>query len=388
MIPRAVHGKIFHFCPDGSESDDDMAGALLLPPDFPYDELVTLGQDLETADVLTPGYIPPPVGLCHPDGFIYEMNFEQIKTVLLPDRNVASRFAQIAKGAKVEESMRPVAALLAFAHFLDIEVEPLIAFHELAHKQGNAVANDELSWLRQADNANAFAKMDIAMGRAARLEGFVAPASIGDLDLAKPIGRWRRNYIVALKIGELELAGLPHLERILALLNWMHKEFIIAGPAAMLACIYYAPNSPPRKGLLKQLQSADRERALEGAKNAAWDITHLSDFVRRVNKAAAAGTPRYLFASMDRNLHYIARSMFDFGADGIRQDAIVSELSKWWPESSARVIAKRMAALFENADDPARAVNRPQVSSYVDDLIAVGERILVQWRPPSIGIGA
>lgn len=386
MIPRAVHGQIFHFGPDGSEDGDDMEGALWLPPDFPYDDLVTLGQDLESADVLTPGYIPPPVGLCHPDGFIYEMNFEQIKTQLLPDRNVASRFAQIAKGVKVEESMRPVAALLAFAHFLGIEVEPSVAFHELAHKQGNAVANDELAWLRQADNANAFAKMDLAMGRVARLEGLVAPATIGDLDLAKPIRRWRRNYIVALKIGELELAGLPHLERILALLNWMHKDFIIAGPAAMLASIYYAPNSPPRKGLLKQLQSADRERALEGAKNAAWDITHLSDFVHRVNEAATVGTPRYLFASMDRNLHYIARSLFDFGTNGIQQDAIVSELSKWWPEASARVIAKRMAALFESADDSARAVNRPQISSYVDDLIAAGERILVQWRPPSSGI--
>lgn len=385
MMPRAVHGQIFHFGPDGSEDGDDMEGTLLLPPDFPYDDLVALGQGLESAGVLTPGYMPPPVGLCHPDGFIYEKNFEGVKTLLLPDRNVASRFAQIAKGVHVDEAMRPVAALLAFSHFLDIEVEPSVAFHELAHKQGNPVANDELAWLRQADNANAFAKMDVAMGRSARLEDVAPPASIGNLDLAKPIRRWRRNYMVALKIGELELAGLPHLERILALLNWMHRDFIIAGPAAMLASIYFAPNSPPRKGLLKQLQSADRARALEGAKNAAWDVTHLSDFVRRVNEATETGTPRYLFASMDRNLHYIARSMFDFGADGIQQDNVVGELSKWWPEASARVIAERMANLFGSADDPSRAVKQQQVPTYVDDLIAAGERVLTKWRPPTKG---
>lgn len=124
-------------------------------------------------------------------------------------------------------------------------MEPSVAFYELAQKQGNAIANDELAWLRQADNANAFANMEVAMGRMERLEGLAPPTSIGGLDLAKLIRRWHRNYIVALEIGELELDGLPHLERILALLNWMQRDFIIAGPAAMLACIYFAPNSPP-----------------------------------------------------------------------------------------------------------------------------------------------
>lgn len=185
---------------------------------------------------------------------------------------------------------------------------------------------------------------------------------------------------MTLKIGELELAGLPHLDRMLALLDWMHRDFIIAGPAAMLACIYFAPNSPPRKGLLKQLQSTDRLRAIEGAKNAAWDITHLSDFVHRVNEAAN-GSTRYLFASMDRNLHYIARSLFDFSADGILQDNIVRELGKWWPQAHARVIAKRMAGLFASIDHPDRAARRPQVTGFIDSFIHRGEAALLQWSP-------
>ena len=383
-VIRSLSGDryLFHVSPDGSMSDggEEIEGTLFLPPGFPYPELLALGELLEAADVLTPGYIPPPVGLCHPDGFIYEKNFEDIKTVLLPDRNVASRFAQIAKGVVVDEAVRPVAALLAFSHFLDIEVEPSVAFHELAHKQGNAIANEELAWLRQADNADAHAKIDVAMGRAERLVGLAAPVSIEELDLAFPLRRWRRNYIVTLKIGELELAGLPHLDRMLALLDWMHRDFIVAGPAAILACIYFAPNSPPRKGLLKQLQSADRARAIEGAKNAAWDITHLSDFVHRVNEASD-GSTRYLFASLDRNLHYIARSLFDFGADGIRQDGIVNELGKWWPESHARAIAERMADLFASIVHPERAAKRPQVAGFVDSLINSGEAALLQWTP-------
>jgi hypothetical protein len=372
----------FHAGPDGSESDggEEIEGILRLPPDFPYRELLALGEYIEAADVLTPGYIPPPVGLCHPDGFIYEKNFEDVKTVLLPDRNVASRFAQIAKGFLVDGAVRPIAALLAFSHFLDIEVEPSVAFHELAHKHGNAIANEELAWLRQADNADAHMKLNVALGLTERLVELAPPVSIGELDLAFPLRRWRRNYIVTLKIGELELAGLPHLDRMLALLDWMHRDFIVAGPAAMLACIYFAPNSPPRRGLLKQLQSADRTRAIGGTKNAAWDITHLSDFVHRVNEATD-GSTRYLFASLDRNLHYIARSLFDFGTDGIRQDNIVNELGKWWPQAHARVIAERMAGLFESIDHPERAARHPQVTGFVDRLIHSGEAALLQWSP-------
>lgn len=373
---------VFHVGTDGSEpgGEEAIERVLLLPADFPYPELLALSEFIEAADVLTSGYTPPPVGLCHPDGFIYEKNFEGIKTVLLPDRNVASRFAQIAKGVVVEDAIRPVAALLAFSHFLDIEVEPSVAFHELAHKQGNAIANEELAWLRQADNADAYEKMAVALGRAERLVGLAPPTSVGGLDLAFPLRRWRRNYIVVLKIGELELAGLPHLDRMLALLDWMHRDFLVAGPAAMLACVYFAPNSPPRKGLLKQLQSADRARAIEGAKNAAWDITHLSDFVHRVNDAAD-GSTRYLFASLDKNLHYIARSLFDFGADGIQHDNIVNELCKWWPHAQARVIAERMADLFESINKPERAARRLQMAGGIESLIRCGETALVQWSP-------
>jgi hypothetical protein len=382
--PLNVHRYVFHVGPDGSDPSgrEDIEGVLLLPADFPYPELLALSEFIEAANVLTPGYVPPPVGLCHPDGFIYEKNFEDIKTVLLPDRNVASRFAQIAKGVVVDDAIRPAAALLAFSHFLDIEVEPSVAFHELAHNQGNAIANEELEWLRQADNADAHEKMDVALGRADRLVGLAPPESIGELDLAFPLRRWRRNYIVTLKIGELELAGLPHLDRMLSLLDWMHRDFIVAGPAAMLACIYFAPNSPPRKGLLKQLQSADRARAIKGTKNAAWDITHLSDFVRRVNEAAD-GSTRYLFASLDRNLHQIARSLFDFGANGIRQDNIVNELCNWWPQAHARAIAERMFDLFESIDQPERAARRPQEAGFIESLICSGEAALLRWSPTS-----
>ncbi len=361
-------------------ADDQIERTVVLSPGYPYQQLLVLAPILEAAEVFTPGYGPPEVGLCHPDGFLYERHFEHRATILLPDRNITSRFAQIAKGATATNDLRLVAAMKAFCHFLDILVEPSIAFHELAHKQGNDIANEELAWFRIGDNGDAFAWFDYAIGKIDRIPRSAEQPQSGTHDLALPLRRWRRNYIVALKIAELELKPMSNLQRMLTLLEWMHRDFIVAGPAAMLACIYFAPNSPPRKGLLKQLKSLDRQRALDGIKNAAWDITHLSDFIKKVNEAED-GEKRYLFASTDKTLHKMARFLFDFGADHLHVDPMVEGFSAWWPRNQARQIAERLARLIEEIPESSRAINSRQAEYFIEDLIERGERIILHPVP-------
>lgn len=363
----------------GLDDQEDIEGIVFFPPEFPYPELMALAPVLEGAGVFTPGYAPPTVGLCHPDGFLYSHSFQGQSTILLPDRNIASRFAQIAMGKPATEDLRLVAAVKAFCHFLDILVEPSVAFHELAHKQGNFRANEELAWFRIGDNGDAFTWLDYALGRIDRLPQPANEPGVDSHDLAFPLRRWRRNYIVALKIAELELSTLTNIQRMLALLDWMHNDFIVAGPAAMLACIYFAPNSPPRGGLLKRLNSPDRQRALDGVKNAAWDITHLSDFIKKVNEADGNGT-RYLFASSDKALHVMAKFLFEFGVDSPDLRPMADGLSAWWPVDQAIAIAERFARLIEEAEDPSRALNKPQPNGFIDDMTVRGERIVLAER--------
>ena len=356
--------------------DDKVDQSIIIFPKLPYKELLAIAPILERAGVFTPGYGPPDVGLCHPDGFLYSHALQGEATILLPDRNIASRFAQIAMGRPVSDDLRLVAAIKAFCHFLDILVEPSVAFHELAHKQGNAIANKELAWFRIGDNGDALAWFDYAMGKIDRIPPPAEVPRIDSLDLAFPLRRWRRNYIVALKLAELELSSLTNLQRMLSLLNWMHSDFITALPAAVLACIYFAPNSPPRAGLLKRLNSPDRQRALDGVKNAAWDITHLSDFIRKVNEAEGQGT-RYLLASNDKALHVMAKFLFDFGADGIHVDPMVEGLSSWWPIDQAIAVAERIARLIEEAGAANRTLNNPKPDGLIDDMTASWERIIL-----------
>jgi len=150
----------------GADSDDSerIERTVILPPDFPYVELRVLGEMLEADGVFVPGYWPPPAGLCHPDAFIFEAQLEEILTILLPDRNIASRMAKIVTGAPMDATLRKFAAIKAFCHFLDIQIEPSVAFHELAQRQGNNAANLELARFRDADNADPHPWLDLAFG--------------------------------------------------------------------------------------------------------------------------------------------------------------------------------------------------------------------------------
>ena len=334
---------------------------------------------LEENGVFVPGYIPPAVGLCVPDSFIFESQFEGISTTLLPDRNIVSRMAKIAAGAPMDAMLRKVAAIKAFCHYLDIQIEPSIAFHEQAQSQGNSRANEELAWFRAADNADPHPWLSLAFGFKDRLDLAPSLRDAESIDLAVPLRRWRRNYIAALKIAEIELTGGPNLERLLNLFNWMREDFMVAGPAALMACIYYAPNSPPRAGLFKSLRSPNRVKAINGVRNAAWDLAHLSDFVRRVNEAKDS-TNRLLLASFDEGLRHLARLLFASSSDTLDPEQISDAISHWWPHQHSIRIGEEFVALLNSIDDEDRKLRQSRSPVTIDEMIARGEKSVVSFN--------
>lgn len=373
--PQSPERVALTFGPDDHDRER-IERTVILPPDFPYMELRALGAMLEADGVFVPGYQPPPVGLYHPDAFIFDAQFEEIQTILLPDRNIASRMAKIVTGAPMDMNLRKIAAIKAFCHFLDVQIEPSIAFHELAHTQGNDVANLELARFRDADNADPYPWLDLAFGDMDALDPLEPQHSPECHDLAFPLRRWRRNYIAALKIAELELSGCSNLDRVLGLLSWMRNDFIIAGPAALLACVYFAPNSPPRKGLFKQLRSPNRLRAIDGVRNAAWDLTHLSEMVKKVNEASGSQT-RLLFASFDEGLRILAGLVFTVSTEDFPEKLLVEALIPWWRRAHAERIATSLVELLADLDDENRKQRQANSSVSIAEMIQHGEQLLL-----------
>lgn len=258
-----------------SEDDEEPGGLLMLPDEFDYDAMVEVASHLESSGVFAPGYIPPDVGMYCLDGFIYSRYVEGEKTVLLPDLNIVSDLAQMARGENSDKTRRTSAAILSLCQHHDIEIEPSIAIHELASSVSDERAAEDLSLFRQADNLNFSVWRDIALGRRNRLSVPLVGSHMDVRNFSRPLMRWNRNYIIALKAAKIELSSGTPLERIQTLLDWMREEFIVGGPLIAFACTLFAPNSPPRAGLLKSLRSPDRNKALKGVRNTAWDATHL-----------------------------------------------------------------------------------------------------------------
>lgn len=346
---------------------------------FPRADVEALGAELIAAGILAPGFIPPLAGLLRLEAIVYAKDQQGYDTVVLPDRNLVSRMARVARDGHAElgdKTTRSAVALMAYCQAMQVLLEPSIAFHELGFVCGNDIAREELSWFRAADRGAAGDWVALAAGQKPRVD-LGEPAALSALDFEKPILRWRRNYVVALKAAELELApAAAPLDRALALLDWMDKDFLLAGPAALFASMYYGPKAA-RAGLFKQLRSVDRKAAIAGAKNAAWDMTHLSDFVLRVTEAEEAHR-RYIFASGDLSLVRVASCLFLGPEPAEGWPSLEEGLREWWPDKDARRLAEAVFTRF----DMERFKNRPMPnppSGSVDALIANGEAALMTW---------
>lgn len=351
---------------------------LFLDPDFPLEDVSQIGARLTALDCLVPGFVPPSVGLLDVGALAYAEHVDRLETVLLVDRNLASRMAKLATEgapARWDHPTEIAVNLMAFAQTMNLNIEPGLAFHELAHRQGNEIAQGELSWFRAADRGAARKWIDLAMRRTTTIDpGPSAP--LEPHDMAAAPARWARNYIATLKIAQLALPSRTPLESILALLDWMIGDFILAGPAFMYATRYFGPRSAAGK-MLKSLRAHDREKAILGARNVAWDITYLSEF-GRLSALRESTNHQYIFATADRALREIASALFCGPQATEDFPALVDTLEQWWPPKQARRIRDRY---FECVEEVGAGRNRGAElpGDPIGEMIAAGEDWLRAW---------
>jgi len=354
--------------------EEDATVFFRIAPDFPREDVEFIASRLAASNSLVPGFIPPSAGPISLEALLYAELIDETGTVVLLDRNIASRMAKITR----EGASRPLDGptqvavdLMALSQSMNLDLEPVIAFRELAQGQGNDAALEELRWFRAADHGQAHAWIDVALGRADALPS-VPDSDKEDHDLAAPLHRWRCNYAVLLKAAELELMPLPPKDRMARLLDWMASDFIIAGPAALFCAMFFSPFAS-KAGLFKHLRSPDRRRALSGIRNAAWDVTYLSGLSRRVI-AEPYETKRHLLATADRALAEIAPLMFIDAQDmETFGQALCVQIEPWWRRDAAAVASWFASAITTGAQRlPPEAAKG--VTDYVGDLIANGER--------------
>jgi len=346
-------------------------------------DLRALAETLRNADVFTPTFCAPEIDRYDPAVYRDQSTRFETSTALLVDRNVLTRWIDVVRGAQPKHDHRLAAAVLAFAQCAEIDIEPNIALYELAFTQGQAAAMDELLAFRLADHVHPGYWAELALSRADEIGELpnAVPMRESDvaIDFTIKLRRWRRNYILALKIAELELQGGSSVDRILRLLSWMYKDFLLGGPALALAAHYLAPNSM-RKRLLKGLKSPDRERALAGVRNAAWDLTLISEWAINVGRQVT-DSRLVLLTSFDHGLHRLARSVVDIDGTSVDvEQRLRTDLVNLWGHNAGTRLADAVSEVYGSLEDPDRQVNQQPAPDFIDKCIADGEAIVREWR--------
>lgn len=367
----------------GSEPGSDSQVFSYWVPIDPVD-LRTLAESLRSRDVFTPTFAAPEVDRYDPVVYRDQAARFETSTALLVDRNIVSRWIDMVRGAHPTADHRVAAAVLAFAQCAEIDVEPNIALYELAFTQGQDAAVDELLAFRLADHVDPEYWAEIALDRADAIgelpDGVLLRETDLTIDFTMKLRRWRRNYILALKIAELELRGGNSVDRMLEMVSWMYGDFLLGGPALALAAHYLAPNSP-RKRLLKGLKSPDRERAIAGIRNAAWDLTLVSEWAIRVEKQPSEAR-LVLLASFDQGVHRLARSVVD--VEGIPIEAgerLGANLVRLWGDEAGTRLTEAVSDCYTSLENPDRQVNRQPATDFIDTCIPDGEAGVRAWRP-------
>jgi hypothetical protein len=161
----------------------------------------------------------------------------------------------------------------------------------------------------------------------------------------------------------------------------MYEAFIIGGPALIFAIYYLTPNSQ-RRGLLKNLRSDNRQRALDGVKNAAWDVTFLSDWILRVDRQKKEKMLTIL-CSLDRNLIRLANLLAPKRIDPNSPDSLkpsLTELLAPWGNQVSKQVSEIIDRFLSTRDNPRRQIHRPHEVD-TDKMIALAEELIRDWNP-------
>jgi hypothetical protein len=345
-----------------------------------------INQILRKRGVFAPSFIPQDEDVYDPLMYRRQRLHHDTRTILFADRNVVTRWLALVTGANASSEHRIPAAILAFAQASNMLVEPNLALYEAAATRGTNDANDELRLFRIADNIDTQHWASIGLGRTQRLpvselERPTSPNCSEQIDFGMPLRQWRRNHIILMKLAELELQGLDGTRQLTELTRWMHEDFIIGGPALIFAVHYLAPNSA-RSGLLKNLRSIDREKAIRGIRNASWDLTLLSDWLVRISRQKAENTLTVL-CSLDRKLMQLAnmlapQSNAEPSTESFLRSSFMKLLEPWGPKRS-RELSEVIEGFLTNTDNPSRQIHRPEEVN-IDKLIEAGEKTVRDWK--------
>lgn len=303
---------------------------------------------------------------------------------LLVDRNVVTRWVGLVRGQRVSFAHRVADAIMLFAQCADLFIEPALAFYEITRAASPEEINAEIDAFYTAEEVEPAEWADIALGSANALclPPLEQRRPRQSYDLSVPLYRWSRCYILALKIAELHLEGGKPEDLMMRFLSWMYDDYLIGGPAVLLASYCFAPGGI-RKRLLKSIESPDREKALAGIRNAAWDLTLVSEWLHRVRPSIdnPREKRRWILCTLDQAVARMAADVLSFDDAEEELTTLNRMFAKIWRKDTATRLANRLYEYQADRSNPSRYLNRDPKAEAIDEFVSAGEAAIRSWRP-------
>ncbi|MDU9050273.1 MAG: hypothetical protein Q3M30_15620 [Candidatus Electrothrix sp. Rat3] len=348
------------------------------------DELLGLAKMMRSHDILTASFDMEQEDPYVPETYRLQKAVHDTKTILVADRNLMTRWVNLVKSCRITEKHRVAAATLAFCQCSGILIDPAIALYELAATSGNEKAIAEENIFRLVDNTNPRVLTDIALGYHEGSPSFLTEQGHNfkkkQIDFCVSLQDWQRIYVVVLKIAALSLRGGKSHKVVIDLFDWMYSDYLFLATATMLGLCYFSPNSP-KKGLLKQLRSNDRELALAGIRNATWDMTLIHKWLQMARRQPENNTLN-LLGSFDKKMHAIVRNILVFpNSDEASEAKWHDILLEFWKSDKGAYLYRKTRKYFRDAENPSRLCNKNDTQFSFDKLISDGERAIREWHP-------
>jgi len=312
-----------------------------------------------------------------PMWYAEEQGLHAMTFTLLLDRNIYSLAVGLADGddAEYTDSHRAAAAVLCFAHCCGLRTDYSIAVLEHELDSGDPRFSHELAKFRRVWASGAKSLATFALGGSACLTLAPGspdlPAELPELSEVHRPDAWQLDYGCALKIASLMLDSgfADDTDRMVAYLRWCHDEFFFSAGPTVYGSLALSPRRKPR--MFKNLRGTDGERAMRGIRNAAWDMTLISEWEERQAKLSTTKN-HHLICSFDEAITDVASAVMSQGLDeaqrlGRLRDRFISE---WGDDGGSKLFGTYEPMLRSADQDPKRPANQKKPRAYWNEKVA------------------
>jgi hypothetical protein len=115
--------------------------------------------------------------------------------------------------------------------------------------------------------------------------------------------------------------------------------------------------------------------------NAAWDLSLLSEWIRRIQEQEEQNVLT-LLCSFDKKVNEFARRLADSSPVSASPTAVIANIFETlWGAPAGRRLTALVESYLSRANNPNRQINQPDEAGLIDDLISTGETLLRDWKP-------